>query len=66
LEDLKFEQILKKSKRREVKLVTDEDLLKRFWGNDNQLDQTDKFLRNYILLEGWKDKNIMGNDKDQK
>jgi hypothetical protein len=63
---LKFEQILKKSKRREVKLVTDEDLLKRFWGNDNQLDQTDKFLRNYILLEGWKDKNIMGNDKDQK
>jgi len=39
-----------------MKLVTDEDLLKRFWGNDNQLDSTDKFLRNYILLEGWKDK----------
>ncbi len=39
-----------------MKLVTDVDLLKRFYGNDKQLDNTDKFLRNYILLEGWKDK----------
>lgn len=39
-----------------MKLVTDEDLLKRFWGNDKSLDSKDKFLRNYILLEGWKDK----------
>lgn len=39
-----------------MKLVTDEDLLKRFYGNDKELTSTDKFLRNYILLEGWKDK----------
>ena len=46
--------------------MTDEDLLKRFWGNDNKLDTTDKFLRNYILLEGWKDRGVMGRDKDGK
>lgn len=37
-------------------LVTDTELLKRFWGDDHKLDTHDKFLRNYILLEGWKDK----------
>ncbi len=37
-------------------LVTDKDVLQRFWGDDNELQGTDKFLRNYILLEGWKDK----------
>lgn len=30
------------------------DLLKRFWGDDEKLDSTDKFLRNYILTQGWK------------
>lgn len=43
-------------KKREMKLVTDQDLMKRFWGDDKALDEKDKFLRNYILLEGWKDK----------
>ena len=37
-------------------LTTDTDLLKRFYGNEKSLDSTDKFLRNYILLECWKDK----------
>lgn len=36
--------------------MSDEDILKRFYGTDNKLDNTDKFLRNYILLEGWKDR----------
>jgi len=39
-----------------MKLVTDVDLLKRFYGDNTNLDSADKFLRNYILLEGWKDK----------
>lgn len=39
-----------------MRLVSDEDILKRFYGTDNKLDNTDKFLRNYILLEGWKDR----------
>lgn len=39
-----------------MKLVTDVDLLKRFYGDNASLDPADKFLRNYILLEGWKDK----------
>jgi hypothetical protein len=39
-----------------MNLVTDVDLMKRYYGNDNGLDNTDKFLRNYILMEGWKEK----------
>ena len=38
-----------------MKLITDEEVMKRFWGDDKKLDSNDKFLRNYILLEGWKD-----------
>lgn len=46
----------KQAKKREMKLITDKDLMQRFYGDDKQLDEKDKFLRNYILLEGWKDK----------
>jgi len=35
--------------------VTDKELLARFYGNDNDLNAEDKFLRNYILNEGWKE-----------
>ena len=57
LEQLRIDEVIQRAKRRkEAKLVTDEELLQRFWGNDRELDSTDKFLRNYILLEGWKDK----------
>lgn len=38
-----------------MKLITDKELLQRFWGDDNKLGKADKFLRNYILLEGWKE-----------
>ena len=54
---MKLEEILKKKKgKKEMNLITDTELLKRFWGDDSKLDNSDKFLRNYILLEGWKDK----------
>jgi hypothetical protein len=46
----------KQKKKKEMALVTDKELLKRFYGDESQLDDTDKFLRNYILLECWKDK----------
>ena len=36
------------------RLVTDKELLSRFYGNEGDLDRTDKFLRNYILQEGWR------------
>lgn len=39
-----------------MNLVTDTELLARFYGNDKELDDGEKFLRNYILQEGWKDK----------
>ena len=40
--------------------MKDTDLLQRFWGTEDGLDATDRFLRNYILLEGWKDKDARG------
>ena len=40
-----------------MNLVTDTELLARFYGgNDNNLDHNEKFLRSYILNEGWKEK----------
>lgn len=53
LEALKVDKVLtvaQKKAKKELNLVTDQDLLKRFYGDESQLDKTDKFLRNYILL----------------
>lgn len=53
LERLKPDEVLVKAQRKakkELKMETDTDLLKRFYGDESKLDQTDKFLRNYILL----------------
>lgn len=41
---------------RVARLVTDKELLARFYGDDSNLDKTEKFLRNYILEEGWRGK----------
>jgi hypothetical protein len=45
--------------KKEAKLVTDKELLARFYGNDQELNAGEKFLRNYILNEGWKDSGAM-------
>ena len=53
IETIKPERVLtvaRKKARKELKMETDTDLLKRFYGDESQLDSTDKFLRNYILL----------------
>lgn len=53
LTKLKVDKVLTAAKRKakkELKMETDTDLLKRFYGDESQLDSTDKFLRNYILL----------------
>ena len=58
IENLKAEKVLKvaqKKAKKELKMETDTDLLKRFYGDETKLDSTDKFLRNYILLQCWKD-----------
>lgn len=47
-------------------IITDVELMKRFWGNDQELGSQDKFLRNYILMEGWKDKAKMKNFENKK
>jgi protein KRI1 len=56
VEDIKLDSFIRKGAKKEMALVTDTELLQRFYGKDEELDNTDKFLRNYILLEGWKDK----------
>lgn len=43
--------------------MTDTELLARFYGQDEKLDPTDRFLRSYILNEGWKDKSQMQDAK---
>jgi len=50
-----------KKKASEMEMVTDTDLLARFYEDEggNKLSSSDKFLRNYILNEGWKDKGAM-------
>jgi hypothetical protein len=38
-------------------MVTDTELMSRFYNeNGASLDKQDRFLKNYILNEGWKDK----------
>jgi len=39
-----------------MKLVTDTELMARFYGENEELDHNEKFLKNYILNEGWKEK----------
>lgn len=39
--------------------MTDKELLSKYFGEENSLSNQDKFLRNYILYEGWKDKGAM-------
>ena len=48
-----------------MKLVTDTELLARFYGEgEEELDHNERFLKNYILNEGWKEKS--GGQKSQK
>ena len=47
-------------------MITDSDLLSRFYGDDTNLDESERFLRNYILNEGWKDKSQMPAAERQK
>ena len=39
-----------------MKLVTDTELLARFYDENDELDPNEKFLKSYILNEGWKEK----------
>ena len=54
-----------KKEKKEATLVTDKELLARFYGNDQELNPGEKFLRNYILNEGWKDAGAMKLTKDK-
>ena len=41
-----------------MNLDTDKDILQQLYGQDEKgLDNTDRFLRDFILKEGWKSKN---------
>ena len=59
---MKLDQIMnRKTKKKDLGLISDKELLKRFYGDDGKLNQDEKFLRNYILMEGWKE-----NDKSKR
>ena len=47
-------------------LVTDKEVLARFYGDNDKLDPQEKFLRSYILNEGWRDKSQMADFEDPK
>ena len=64
-EESDHEPAKKKQVKKEAKLVTDKELLARFYGNDQELNAGEKFLRNYILNEGWKDSGAMQLTKDK-
>ena len=52
-ENAELEKLVKIEKRKgKLKEV---DLLEQFWGDENRLDDTDKFLKKYILGKGWVD-----------
>ena len=40
------------------------NLLQQIWGDDKKLSKDERFLRNYILSEGWLDKNTTGLNKN--
>lgn len=47
---------------KEMNMQSDTDILNSMYGGE--LSKTDKFLRNYIFNEGWKDKKNNKNDDD--
>jgi len=53
-ENTEFNKFLEAEK--EKSKPAEVDLLQRFWGDETQLDEADKFLRKYILTKGWIDK----------
>ena len=57
IESLTLTEVLKNTKIPTKNLNM--SLLEKIWGDENKLSSEDKFLRNYILTEGWieKDKN---------
>lgn len=57
----KVENKKKKSKKGEENEL---EVLKNFWGNETKLDETDKFLRKYIMTKGWVDKDDFGLNDD--
>ncbi len=50
--EVTLEEFVKKNKKKGAPGAL--DLVEKFWGEGAQLDDTDKFLRNYVLAEGWK------------
>lgn len=48
IKNIKFDDILKK--KQNVKNI---EVLKKFWGEGQNLDANEKFLRNYILSDAW-------------
>lgn len=53
-----------KNKKEKKGKIQDINVLQNFWGDETKLDDTDKFLRKYIMTKGWVDREEMGMDED--
>lgn len=54
----------KSQKAGNIKLESDKDVLNQLYGGDQDLDKTDRFLRDFILKEGWKANTMEEVDED--
>jgi hypothetical protein len=54
----------KSQKAGNIKLESDKDMLNQLYGGDQDLDKTDRFLRDFILKEGWKANTMEEVDED--
>ncbi|EAR96396.3 KRI1 family carboxy-terminal protein (macronuclear) [Tetrahymena thermophila SB210] len=65
-ENKEYSKFLEKVKRKKQRKGKEQDVevLQNFWGDASKLDDTDKFLRKYILTKGWVDRDDMGLDEE--
>ncbi|EGR27880.1 zz domain protein [Ichthyophthirius multifiliis] len=54
-ENKEFNKFLEKQKKRKLNKGKDQEIeiLQKFWGNENKLDEADRFLRKFILTKGY-------------
>ena len=55
-ESKEFDKFVKKVESKSKKDKTDIKAIKKFWGNETNLDDNEKFLKKFIMTKGWIDR----------